>query len=179
MTDHTTVPDEAVEVARRANVEHYPATHDDYPKVSCACGQQFADKGSHGWHRWRAALAAALPLLTDAARAEVHEARVQADGARAQMASMLAVADWFEQNSGLNGGVIRHEQVAVDLRAAVSPEGVAAHEARIKAQGAVDALREAAQLLAPYSGIGMGMQPTRGEISAWLEDRADAIEGRA
>jgi len=38
------------------------------------------------------------------------------------------------------------------------------------------ALREAADLVEPFSGIGMANGATRGEVAAWLRARAAAIE---
>jgi hypothetical protein len=188
MTDHTTVPDEAVEAV------------------------QVAFPGMSG-NMVRGILAAALPLLTDAARAEVErlrrwkaeavevmsglqevgkalgvglgkritaretvdkalDLRNERDEARAQVASVLALADEFGEDAeakyedAYEEGRRDYADLAEQrLRAAVTPEGVAAHEARIKAQ----ALREAANELAALWPMGARL----------LTERAKDVERRA
>lgn len=65
-------------------------------------------------------------------------------------------------------GVEEHE---AHLAAALAPL-LAARERAARAEAAREALAEAADLLAPFSGIGMGSQPTRSEVSDWLRARA-------
>ena len=58
------------------------------------------------------------------------------------------------------------------LDAATSP---APTPPRPECDVAAEALREVADLLAPFSGIGMGASPSRVEVSQWLRDYADEI----
>jgi hypothetical protein len=101
-------------------------------------------------NRVREGLAAVWPLLTDAARAEV-------------AAPVLARADEWEDEHTTPNQVDTHMRAVIyALRDAVSPEGVAAHEAHIW-QSAHDSMCEDADLCRVHEN----------------PYRADAIEGRA
>ena len=47
----------------------------------------------------------------------------------------------------------------------------------IRAEAAAEALREAADLIEPFSGIGLANGATRADIAAWLRARAAAVKG--
>lgn len=65
-----------------------------------------------------------------------------------------------------------HDTDRPNMADVLASDWLAEHDRQVAAK----ALREAAELVAPFSGIGMGMCPARSEWSAWLNERADRIE---
>jgi len=53
---------------------------------------------------------------------------------------------------------------------------LAAHDRQVQAEGAVSALRQAADLAEPFSGAALPSSPSRPMFAVWLRDRADRIE---
>lgn len=53
---------------------------------------------------------------------------------------------------------------------------LAAEKAKWQAEGAVSALRQAANLAEPFSGAALPSSPSRPMFADWLRDRADRIE---
>lgn len=58
----------------------------------------------------------------------------------------------------------------------LTSDWLAAEKAKWQAEGAVSALRQAANLAEPFSGAALPSSPSRPMFAAWLRDRADHIE---
>ena len=69
----------------------------------------------------------------------------------------------------------RYERDRDGYEADYAAEILAVHRKQLAQEIAAETLFEVADLLAPESGISMGMQPTRAEIAHWLRERARVI----